>query len=89
MLAKSIKVLLIEDNPGDARLISEMLKDAKDFSFDLAHSDSVLKGKEYLSQNGPDVILLDLSLPDSSGLETLLFCPRTDCNGPYNPYDRP
>lgn len=68
MISKSIRVLLIEDNPGDARLIREMLKDAKDFSFDLA--DSVLKGKEYLSGNDPDVILLDLSLPDSSGIET-------------------
>jgi PAS domain S-box-containing protein len=71
MNGQSIKVLLIEDNPGDARLISELLKDAKDCSFDLAHADSVLKGKEYLSGNDPDVILLDLSLPDSSGIGTL------------------
>lgn len=47
-----------------------MLRDANAFSFDLAHADLVLKGKEYLSENDPDVILLDLSLPDSSGLET-------------------
>ena len=52
-------------------MIDEMLKDTRDISFDLEHADSVSRGKEYLSDNEPDVILLDLSLPDSSGLETL------------------
>jgi DNA-binding NarL/FixJ family response regulator len=66
-----LKVLLIEDNPGDARLIQEMLSEAKDILFELECVDRLSAGFEFISAGGIDIVLLDLSLPDSEGLETL------------------
>jgi len=68
---ETMKVLLVEDNPGDARLIREILKEARTVSFDVAHVDRLETGLRRLSTDGIDVLLLDLSLPDSQGLETL------------------
>lgn len=65
-----IKVLLIEDNPGDARLISEMLASAKEVLIELDKVDRISLGLEKISEGGFDVILSDLSLPDSRGLAT-------------------
>lgn len=62
-----IRVLLIEDNPGDARLIREMLEDDKDVSFHLEWKDNLTEGLKRLAGGGIDVILLDLMLPDSIG----------------------
>ena len=67
---KPVRILLIEDNPGDTRLIQEMLKEVKNKNFDLKWVDRLSKGLEYLSKGGVDIVLLDLSLPDSQGLET-------------------
>lgn len=67
---KTIKILIIEDNPGDARLLAETLKNIKYFTFDLRDVDSLSKGIKHLRENEIDVVLLDLSLPDSFGLET-------------------
>ena len=67
---RPIQVLLIEDNPGDARLIGEMLSEARDASFDVEYFKQLSVGLERLSSGGIDVILLDLSLPDSQGFET-------------------
>ena len=66
------KVLLIEDNPGDARLVREMLSEINDptFRFDIECASKLSAGLEFLAQNKVDVILLDLSLPDSHGLDT-------------------
>ena len=65
------KVLLIEDNPGDARLIREMILEARGGKFTLNWANELKTGLEYLSKEKFDLVLLDLSLPDSSGLETL------------------
>lgn len=65
------KILLIDDNPDHARLIQELLAEGKGTAFDLAISDRLSAGLERLSAGGIDVVLLDLSLPDSQGLETL------------------
>lgn len=65
-----IKLLMIEDNPGDARLIIEMLKEASDYNFDILHAIRLDDGLKYLVTNKFDVILLDLCLPDSSGIDT-------------------
>jgi len=67
-----ITVLLIEDNPGDVRLIEEMLAGTVSLSTTLITAGRLLEGLRYLDSNNPSVILLDLGLPDSSGLETLL-----------------
>jgi signal transduction histidine kinase len=68
---KPISILLIEDNPGDRRLIREMLAEAGNVTFDVQYADRLQAAMEYLGQNGVEVILLDLGLPDSQGLETL------------------
>lgn len=65
-----IKVLLIEDNPGDARLLQEHLIEVKSVQFELLQADRLSQGLELLQTNTFDVILLDLSLPDTQGLET-------------------
>jgi len=68
---KQFKVLLIEDNPGDVRLIREMLAEAGGALYDLECADRLQTGLERLAEGGIDVILLDLGLPDSQGLDTL------------------
>ncbi len=72
MADRFIKVLLIEDNPGDACLIEDMLATAKGARFHLESVDRLAKGIERLGAAGIDVVLLDLSLPDSDGLDTFL-----------------
>ncbi len=65
-----IHVLLIEDNPGDARLIVEMLKEADEKAFSVECAESLATAFDKLSKQVADVVLLDLSLPDSHGLDT-------------------
>jgi len=61
-----IKVLLIEDNPGDARLIREMILEARGGKFTLNWANELKTGLEYLSKEKFDLVLLDLSLPLST-----------------------
>jgi len=70
-LNQIINILLIEDNPGDIRIIKEHLKEAKEFKFNLHSVENLLKGLTCITENSFDIILLDLLLPDSSGIETL------------------
>jgi diguanylate cyclase (GGDEF)-like protein len=65
-------VLLIEDNPGDVRLIREMLAEGEEALFELACVGRLSQGLEYLATRSPSLVLLDLSLPDSYGLDTFL-----------------
>ena len=67
---RRIRVLLIEDNPGDARLIEMMLAEADGDSFELRHVDRLEHGLRELGERGIDIVLSDLSVPDSHGLET-------------------
>ena len=60
-----LKVLLIEDNPGDARLIREYLSDETGAAFSLEHIPLLAAGLARLAEGGIDLVLLDLSLPDS------------------------
>jgi PAS domain S-box-containing protein len=65
-----IKVLLIEDNPADARLIREMLLESQSTRFSLEVFERLSKGIERLECSAMDVVLLDLTLPDSTGIAT-------------------
>ncbi len=71
MSKKHIKVLLIEDNQGDVRLIWEILSEVRNSPFYLEVGDTLLAGLNAIQKSPPDVILLDLSLPDSNGIYTL------------------
>ena len=64
-----IKILLIEDNPGDARLIQEALSLAGEGT-EVQCTDRLAKGLDMLERDRFDAVLLDLSLPDSRGFST-------------------
>ena len=68
--ASPVKVLLIEDNPGDARLILELLSAGNVADFALERVDRLQAALERLQEGGVDVVLLDLGLPDCEGLDT-------------------
>ncbi len=67
---RSIKVLLIEDNPGDARLVRELLTEEGD-RFGIVLAGSMREARDQLNADTFDVVLLDLSLPDSHGFGTI------------------
>src|SRR5687768_7600175 len=65
-----LRVLLIEDNLVDARLIQIMVTDAGANAFDIERADRLSTALERLGKEHFDLVLLDLSLPDSHGLGT-------------------
>jgi signal transduction histidine kinase len=72
---KNLNILLIEDNLGDARLLSELLTEAShveapETNFRIDHVEQLKKGIDCLKNNEYDIVLLDLTLPDSQGLTT-------------------
>ncbi|MEA2633748.1 MAG: hypothetical protein QOH92_515 [Chloroflexota bacterium] len=72
MEAQRTRVLLVEDNPGDARLVRESLNDGLPGQFIVEVAESLKQALEALrtAVDEVGVVLLDLSLPDSQGLET-------------------
>lgn len=71
MQRQSIKILLVEDNIGDARLIEVLLEEEAGGEFEVRHVERLAQAIEALASEAFDVVLLDLSLPDSHGLETV------------------
>jgi DNA-binding NtrC family response regulator len=67
-----IKVLLIEDNPGDVSLFRELLLQAGECFIDMTHADSLSSAFSFLSASNVDIILSDLGLPDGEGIDTFL-----------------
>jgi CheY-like chemotaxis protein len=65
-----IVMLLVEDNPADISLIKEYLSEEPPFQYELIEADSLNAALSLLSHNDFDIVLLDLDLPDSSGLDT-------------------
>ena len=68
---KGIKVLLIEDDPDDRLLFQEMLDEAEENDFEVETADRLDEGLQRVSDETFDVIILDLTLPDSQGVETV------------------
>ncbi len=66
------KILLIEDHPGDARLIELLLGEVRGSAFEILHADRLASGLARCQVEDVDIIFLDLSLPDSAGLDTFL-----------------
>jgi len=67
-----IRVLIIEDDEGDAELISRFLSKAKHIYFDTKCVGLMSSGVDFLGKMNFDVILSDLGLPDSKGVETFV-----------------
>jgi CheY-like chemotaxis protein len=68
----AITILLVEDNPGDARLVEILLSEVDPpAGFDIVHAERLGEALRRLDDQAFDVILLDLSLPDCNGLETV------------------
>jgi signal transduction histidine kinase len=67
----SLKILLIEDNLAEARLLQEFLMQTQSKQFNLLHVKRLGEAVKELSKSTYDVILLDLTLPDSEGLSSL------------------
>jgi len=86
-MANALKILLVEDNRTDAVLIEEMIHQADangsyDVNYQLIHKELLRDALKYLAENTVDVILLDLSLPDSKGLETVKKMGEREKNTP-------
>jgi signal transduction histidine kinase len=68
---KTLRVLLVEDNAGDARLLREMFSKERPGSFELTHKTRMSEAEIHLARGGVDVVLLDMGLPDGQGIENL------------------
>jgi diguanylate cyclase (GGDEF)-like protein len=71
MLKPTLRVLLVEDNPGDARLLQETLSDIPGVNFHLTHVGSLADAVEAVGTGSFDIGLLDLGLPDAVGLDVV------------------
>ena len=71
MTQQELKVLLIEDNPGDAFLMKFYLGESTSPIFHVSHSEDVKGGLDLLAKEKFDIILSDMNLPDSFGVETI------------------
>ena len=67
------KILLVEDNPGDARLLREALAEIAEARFELIHRETLAQALDYLAKNIPDILLVDLGLPDAVGLDAVVL----------------
>jgi C4-dicarboxylate-specific signal transduction histidine kinase len=77
-----VKVLVIEDSELQVNLIRDMLNEAKDSDFDVSDCGTLADGLKWLGDSQFDAVLLDLTLPDSSGLES---CQRVNEASPQTP----
>jgi two-component system, cell cycle response regulator len=65
------KILLVEDNPGDKRLVQEAFREIAELQSEIVHCDTLKQALESLAGDRPDVVLIDLGLPDAQGLEAV------------------
>lgn len=70
-MEQALNILLIEDNPGDAFLLKFYLEDSVLRNAVLTHAESLKSALALISQTNYDIVILDLHLPDSNGIETL------------------
>jgi len=71
LTTRALRILLIEDNPGDARLTQLLLEEASDFAFEMTHVTSFEQGMAAVGDGIFDIALVDLSLGDSHGIDTV------------------
>ncbi len=71
MAPNELKVLLLEDNPGDAFLIKFYLSETTSPAFNVMHAETVKGALDLLAENKFDIIISDMNLPDSFGVDTI------------------
>jgi diguanylate cyclase (GGDEF)-like protein len=71
MKEKTLRVLVVEDNAGDARLLREMFGKENPDSFEMTHVSTMREAVIHLAKSEADIVLLDLGLPDAYGLESV------------------
>src|ERR1700694_589220 len=71
MRNRALKVLLVEDNAGDARLLREMFTTERPGSIAWTHLMRLGEALVHLAKGGVDIVLLDMGLPDGHGLDTV------------------
>ncbi|MBN2664759.1 MAG: response regulator [Bacteroidales bacterium] len=71
-MEKNLNILIIEDNTGDIILLQEYLNSNKLGEFSIFIANTLSQAKNRIKENNLDVILLDLNLPDSNGLQTFI-----------------
>ncbi|MDP3920203.1 MAG: response regulator [Candidatus Omnitrophota bacterium] len=81
-MSEKLRLLLVEDDDLDIEILPRLLDESDMAPFDCAHCGNLTTAERELEGNKFDVILLDLNLPDSSGLETV---ERVRCKGPGTP----
>jgi len=82
MLRLITSLLVVEDNPGDARLLREMFVAHGDDTPELIHVANMSAAERHLAKNSVDIVLLDLGLPDAQGLEAVR---RAHAAAPHTP----
>jgi len=65
------RILLVEDNPGDADLIEEFLEQSDSVQYKIMRTTCIAEATQKLQEVRTDVVLLDLSLPDGTGIDTV------------------
>ena len=71
MTEKAMRVLVVEDNAGDARLLREMFEKERPGAFVVTHLSRMSEAVIHLAKGEADIVLLDLGLPDAYGLESV------------------
>lgn len=71
-----LQLLVVEDNPGDYALVREYLKMGRLPEGKIAHATSMAEAAEFIKQSRFDIALLDLSLPDSTGIDSMITLDR-------------
>jgi CheY-like chemotaxis protein len=79
MSNKAIKILLVEDNSGDARLLREMFKRQTSQTIELTHVECMNDAEKHLAKHEFDIVLLHLGLPDAQGLGAVRRSRRKSC----------
>lgn len=82
MTDRQVELLLVEDNPGDARLIQEAIKEAAGEEFRVVWVNRLSAALDRIRTQPPGVVLLDLSLPDSTGFDTFVAVRRAAADVP-------
>jgi len=71
MSDQALHILVVEDNPGDVRLLREMFSSERPGSFEINHLPRLDQALDLLVSDGINIVLLDLGLPDGDGIDTL------------------